>query len=142
MRSGATVSFPKRNARKPFSCAGWRPNPSRIATRELFPGGNGDGYLCALPPSPTRLTCRPVFERGAHFYFHAEPSRCPARQTNMTADHGASYVGPSSVFRRRRVFISFSCDISHVCAGVRVTLVDSEHPATIATRAVQLSAQL
>ena len=106
MRSGATVSFPKKNARKPFSCAGWRPNPSRIATRELFPGGNGDGYLCA-PCRPPRLAsaCRPVFERGAHFYFHAEPSRCPARQTNMTAAMGRAMsdrvlfsVGGASVF--------------------------------------------
>ena len=44
-----------RNARKPFSCGGRRPNLSRIATRALFPGGKGDGCLCA-PCRPYRLS--------------------------------------------------------------------------------------
>ena len=63
MRCGAAVNFPKRNARQPFSYAGWRPSPPCIATRALFPGGNGDWMLvCALSPLPivqvTRLPTR------------------------------------------------------------------------------------
>ena len=43
MRCGAAVSFPKRSMRTRLSCAGCRPNLSRIVTHALFPGGNGDG---------------------------------------------------------------------------------------------------
>ena len=86
--------------------------------------------LAALPDSPQPAGPFLNAVRISTFTLNPHVAR---RVKKYDSSHGASYVGPSSVFRRRRVCISFSCDISHVCAGVRVTLVDLEHPATIAT---------
>ena len=76
--------------------------------------------LCALPPRPGSAW-RPVLERGAHFGFHAEPSRCPARQT--LESQGASDVRPASVFNGQRFHDLRLHGAGHALAGVALNVI-------------------